>query len=151
MKTAVAMFAVFTIWASPGASAASLCNCCGEGTPAPCTAACAPVNPACGHCIATLDSGGETLIGPDQNLLYDVQLRNTRLDPSSKPAVEAFRHLLETARKGAESDRRSALDAFKAGKIDGPRAQSLASRYDDALVNYYLGVQAYRLALKKVN
>lgn len=65
--------------------------------------------------------------------------------------IETFRQLLETARKGAERDRKSALRAFSAGKIDGSQAQSLASRYDDALVNYYLGVQAYRVALKKAN
>jgi hypothetical protein len=86
------------------------------------------------------------VIGPDKNPLYDIPLRNTWLDPSRTQELEAFRQLLESARKGAESDRRLALRAFRSGKIDGSKARSLAGRYDDAMVNYYLGVQAYRLA-----
>jgi hypothetical protein len=151
MKTAFAVLAVLTVWACPGASAASLCNCCGDGTLSSCTTACATISPSPGQCVATIDPSGETNIGPDQNPLYDVSLRNTRLDPSARSSVEAFRHLLETARKGAERDRRSALRAIRTHKIDDGKAQSLASRYDDAMVNYYLGVQAYLLAVRKPN
>ena len=146
MKTAIAIFAAITFLSGAGAKAASLCNCCGEATASACAAACAPVKPAAGQCIAVLDRKGEAVIGPDQNPLYDIPLRNAQLDPADGELLEAFRLLLEKARKGAEADRKLALRAWKAGKINAATAQSRADRYDDALVNYYLGMQAYRLA-----
>ncbi len=146
MKLAVAAFAACTFLSGAAAQAASLCNCCGDATAASCAAACAPVKPAQGQCVAAFDPAGETVIAAGQNPLYDIPLRNAWLDPVNKGNLEAFRRLLEKARKGAEADRRGALRDRRRHKIDSETALSLAERYDDAMVNYYLGMQAYRLA-----
>jgi hypothetical protein len=58
--------------------------------------------------------------------------------------------LLETARKGAESDRRAALKAFSRRQIDKAQADKRSKRYDDAMINYYLGAKAYRNAFAEV-
>jgi hypothetical protein len=146
MRTVSAIFAAVTFWASASASAASLCNCCGDGTASSCATACAAVKPSPGQCIAAFNPEGESTIGPDQNPLYEISLRDFRIETANRSELEAFRRLLEKARKAAETDRKSALRAAKTGKIDEVKAQSLAKRYDDGMVNYYLGIQAYRLA-----
>jgi hypothetical protein len=128
------------------AASASLCNCCGDKTEASCSTACAAVKPAKGQCIATVDFAAEADVGPNVNPLYNVPLRNMWLGTPSRNQLESFRRLLEKARKGAESDRKLALRAKASGKIDEATAQSRAARYDDAMVNYYLGIQAYRLS-----
>lgn len=124
---------------------ASLCNCCGEtGTAASCANACAPLKPAEGQCVATVDFEGNAEIGEGINPLYDVPLQNVWLGSEKREQLEVFRRLLETARKGAETDRRIGLKAVARGKIGKAEADRRAKRYDDALVNYYLGVKAYR-------
>lgn len=128
------------------ANAAGLCNCCGDSTVDSCTAACAPVKPAEGQCIAAVDYTADPGIGEGKNPLYDVPLRDMWLGNPDATQREAFRKLLEAARLGAESDRRAALKARARGQIDDAEAAVLAKRYDDAIVNYYLGMQAYRLS-----
>ena len=128
------------------ASAASLCNCCGSDTAASCAKVCEPVKPAPGQCVATVDFAGTAIIGKDQNPLYDMPLKNLWLGTPSRDDLEAFRRLLENARRGPEKDRRAALKAYAKGKIDRTAADAAAKRYEDAIVNYYLGVHAYRSA-----
>jgi hypothetical protein len=151
MKTAIAAFVAFTALSGASAQAASLCNCCGDGTEASCATVCSAVTPAVGQCVATIDPAGQTVISADQNPLYDIPLRNAWLDSSDRKVVESFRRLLESARKGAEADRKLALRARRSGKIDDATAISKAKRYDDAIVNYYLGVQAYKVARSAKN
>lgn len=131
---------------------ANLCNCCGDsGTAASCADACAPLKPAAGQCVATVDFAGNAEIGEGINPLYDVPLQNVWLGSARREELEVFRRLLETARKGAETDRRTALKAYSRGKIDQAEADKRARRYDDAMINYYLGAKAYRDAFNTAN
>jgi len=125
------------------ASAASLCNCCGSSTATNCQAACAPVKPAEGQCVATVDYSGKAEISDGANPLYGLSLRNMWLGSPNADQLEAFRKLLELARRGAEADRRAALRQFAKGKIDKTAADAAAKRYDDAIVNYFLGFHSY--------
>jgi len=141
------MAAGVIVWAlTLPASAAGLCNCCGGATAETCSAACSPAEPTEGQCRVTVDYRVRPAVGKGINPLYDMDLRNVRLGTPSAAQLESFRRLLEAARRGAEADRRTALRERRRGKIDAAEAASLAQRYDRAIVNYYLGIQAYRLA-----
>jgi hypothetical protein len=125
------------------ASAASLCNCCGNSTAANCQAVCAPVKPAEGQCVATVDFAGKAEIGAGANPLYSMSLRNMWLGSPTADQLESFRKLLELSRKGAEADRRAALRLYARGKIDRAAVDAATKRYDDAIVNYFLGFHSY--------
>ena len=150
MKRIVAAAALL-LTASLPAGAAALCNCCGSGTSRTCEAACAAVSPSGGQCQAAVDYAGMSDIGPGQNPLYEMSLNNLEIGAPSRIQLEQFRKLLEQARLGAESDRRAALADRRSGKIDDAAAAALAKRYDDAMVNYYLGLQAYRNVAQRKN
>ena len=130
------------------AEAASLCNCCASGTEQACAAVCTPVKPAVGQCVAAVDSAGTASIAGFGNPLYDISLRNVRLGTPKFDELEAFRKLLEAARKGVEKDRKDTLQAFARREVDQATADAAAKRYDAAIVNYYLGLQAYRNAFR---
>jgi hypothetical protein len=98
-----------------------------------------------------VDFAGTAEIAPDTNPLYEFSLRNIKLHDYTREHLELYRRLLERARTSAEADRKQALRARRRGKIDAAQALTLAKRYDDAMVNYYLGIQAYRLAIPKMN
>jgi hypothetical protein len=144
---ALAMAGAMMVLAA-SASAASLCNCCGASTAARCAPVCAPVKPAEGQCVATVDYGGRAKIRAGINPLYDVSLRNIWLGSPKRTELEAFRRLLERARRGVEKDRRASLRAYARGKIGQAAATARAKRYDDAIVNYYLGLRSYRTGMK---
>ncbi len=145
----LAILAAFgLIAAAKGGSAASLCMCCGTDTAQACAAVCQPVEAPQGQCVAAVDFAGKPAISENVNPLYEVSLRNLRLGTDGAE-LEAFRRLLETSRRGVEKDRRAALRAYGRGKIDlAARAASIA-RYEAAIVNYYLGLQAYRDAYRR--
>lgn len=144
MKALLTAAAVLVIGSVPVA-AANLCNCCTTGTAPTCATACATVKPAEGMCLPTVDFAGSATITDDQNPLYDVPLKSLNLKGTRREDLEGFRMLLEAARKGAEKDRRASLRASAKGTIDQAAAAAKAKRYDDAIVNYYLGMNAYRL------
>lgn len=146
MRTAVAAVAGLTCLISVEANAAAFCNCCGEATAVSCKVVCEPVKPVLGQCVATIDFDARTRIAPDQNPLYDIPLDNFWLNTSDDVKTELFRRLLERSRKGVEADRRLAAKSYRTGKIDRPTVEARAKRYEDALVNYYLGAQAYKIA-----
>ena len=145
----LAILAAFgLIAAANGGSAASLCKCCGTDTAQACAAVCQPVAVPQGQCVAAVDFAGKPAISENVNPLYEVSLRNLRLGTDGAE-LEAFRRLLEASRRGVEKDRRAALRAYGRGKIDlAARAASIA-RYEAAIVNYYLGLQAYRDAFRR--
>jgi hypothetical protein len=130
------------------ASAASLCTCCGASTAENCAATCVPVKPPDGQCMAAVDFAGKSKITTDNNPLYGVSLRNVWLGTAKRPELETFRLLLEKARRGAERDRRAALRAATRKSIDQATAAARAKRYNDAIVNYFLGLQSYYDALR---
>lgn len=146
MKSLLAVAIGLSLLGGGTASAASLCNCCGVLTVQSCAATCEAVKPPAGQCVAGVDYEAKADIGPDRNPLYDISLRNMWLGTPDEAGLEAFRRLLERSRLGAESDRKAALRAEASGKIDRQTALDKAKRYDDAIVNYYLGIQAFRLA-----
>ena len=146
MRTVIAVLAGLACLVRVEANAAAFCNCCGGATAASCTAACEPVKPVLGQCVATVDFNAKTRIAPDRNPLYDIPLDNFWLNTSDGVKIELFRRLLERSRKGAEADRQRAARSLRKSKINESKSESRDKRYDDALVNYYLGAQAYRIA-----
>ncbi len=131
--------------AASGASAASLCNCCGgTATAQSCAAVCAKVEVPPGQCVPAVDFAGKPAISKGVNPLYDVPLRSLRLTTTDRGEMEAFRRLLEAARRGLEKDRRAAERAYGGGKTDRAALDASLARYDAAIVNYYLGLRAYR-------
>ena len=144
MKSLVPALALILLTGAAPASAASLCNCCATGTTDACKASCESVKPAEGMCLPAVDFGGTASVAPGQNPLYDVPLRDLHFSGVKAGDLEAFRELMEMARKGVESDRKQALRDHAGGKIDNAAAVGAAKRYDDAIVNYFLGMHAYR-------
>jgi hypothetical protein len=126
--------------------AASLCNCCSSGTDEACKTACEATT-SLPQCSAVVDFDGDARIGPDHNPLYGASLKDLRITGATRVQLESFRALLEASRKGAEADRKQALRDRKRGEIDSITAGQKALRYEQAIVNYYLGVAAYRSAL----
>lgn len=151
MRITLAAAAAALLAFAASSSAASLCNCCGNSMADSCATACAPVKPPQGQCVATVDYQGTLEIAAGLNPLYDIPLRTMWLGTPARADLEVLRRLLETARRGAEMDRKAALKARRRGKIDDVEAGRLAKRYDDAMVNYYLGMQSYRLARAPAN
>ncbi len=148
MKLSLPVLAAALMWMSHGAVAASLCNCCATGTVEACATVCAAVKPTEGMCLPAVDFAATATITAGQNPLYDVSLKSLDLAGTKRGSLEAFRSLLEMSRQGVEKDRRSALRNFKKGTIDAAAASTAAKRYDDAMVNYYLGMNAYRRAFQ---
>ena len=144
-KRNLAILGLVLITGAP-AQAANLCNCCGEATAASCVVACETVAITAGQCVPTIDFNAKTDIGPGKNALYEFSLRNLKVYQTDDTSLELYRRLLEKLRRNAEADRKTALWERHDGKIDAVTAVSRVKRYDDAIVNYYLGAQAYRLA-----
>ncbi len=151
MKPLIALAIGLLCLAGVPATAAGLCNCCGDQTVPSCANACTAVKPPKGQCVATVDYAAKAGIGAGQNPLYNISLRNMWLGSPDRDGLEAFRRLLEGSRRWAERDRKSALRAHARGKIDKATSAAMVKRYDDAIVNYYLGIQAFRLARDGVN
>ncbi|HUQ35959.1 MAG TPA: hypothetical protein VM144_06225 [Aestuariivirga sp.] len=131
-------------------NAAGLCNCCATGIAESCSSVCAPVKPATGQCVAKVDYAGEAVIADGDNPLYGISLLTLDLKDAVRPELEGVRRLLEDSRRGVEKDRKiSALD-FRKGKIDDAALAVNTKRYEDAIVNYYLGLRVYRDRLAAV-
>jgi hypothetical protein len=144
----LAILAAFGLFAAAsGGSAASLCKCCGTDTAQACAAVCQPVQAPQGQCVAAVDFAGKPAIAENVNPLYEVSLRNLRLGTDGAE-LEAFRRLLEAARRGVEKDRRAARRAYGRGKIDRVGLEASVARYEAAIVNYFLGLQSYREAYR---
>ena len=131
-------------------SAASLCNCCATGGAESCSAVCAPVKPATGQCVAVVDYAGEAVIADGVNPLYGISLLGLDLGDAGRPELEGVRRLLENSRRGAEKDRKASARDFRKGRIDDATLAVNTKRYEGAIVNYYLGLRAYRDRLAAV-
>jgi len=130
--------------ASAPVNAASLCNCCATGTAQSCSAVCAPAKPAIGQCVAKVDYAGEAVIADGDNPLYGISLLGLDLKDAMRPELEGVRRLLEDSRRGVEKDRKTSALDFRKGKIDDAALAVNTKRYEDAIVNYYLGLRVYR-------
>ena len=131
-------------------NAASLCNCCATGVAENCSTVCAPAKPDPGQCIARMNYAGEAVIADGENPLYGISLLGLDLDNAMRPELEGVRRLLEASRRGAEKDRKNSERDFRTGKIDDAALVVNTKRYEDAIVNYYLGLRAYRDRLAAV-
>ena len=129
---------------------ASLCNCCASGVAESCSAACAGAKPASGQCVAMVDYAGEAAIAEGVNPLYDTSLRSISLEDAGRQPLESFRKLLEMARRGLEKDRKASKRDFRKHSIDEAGFKANTQRYEDAVVNYYWGLRAYRDRLAAV-
>jgi hypothetical protein len=136
--------------ASVSANAANLCNCCTTGVAQSCSAVCAPAKPVSGQCVAMVDYAGEATVAEGENPLYGISLRSISLGDAVRPQLEGFRRLLEMARRGAEKDRKASTRDFRKHRIDEATVQTNIQRYESAVVNYYLGLRAYRDRLAAV-
>jgi hypothetical protein len=131
-------------------NAASLCNCCATGTAENCSTICAPAKPAPSQCVARVDYAGEAVIADGDNPLYGISLLSLDIKDAMRPELEGVRRLLEDSRRGVEKDRKTSALDFRKGKIDDAALAVNTKRYEDAIVNYYLGLRAYRDRLAAV-
>ena len=150
MRALLGLAATGLFLAAASADGASLCNCCASGVAESCSAMCASAKPAAGQCAAMVDFAGEATIAEGDNPLYDISLRSISLEPAGRRQLESFRKLLEMARRGLEKDRKASKRDFRKHKIDEATATATTKRYEDAIVNYYLGLRAYRDRLAAV-
>jgi hypothetical protein len=150
MRAILALAGAGLFLAAASVNAASLCNCCASGVAQSCSAICAPAKPAPGQCLAMIDHDGQATIAPGENPLYGISLLSLSLEDAARPQLEDLRRLLENSRRGLEKDRKASIRDFRKDKIDAATAQANGKRYEDAIVNYYLGLRAYRDRLAAV-
>ena len=150
MKALLGLAGAGLCLASISADAASLCNCCTTGVVESCKAVCAPVKPSAGQCVALVDYTSEATIIAGENPLYGISLLNISLGDATRPELGGYLKLLELTRRGLENDRKASVRDFRKHKIDEAAATANAKRYEDAIVNYYVGIQAYRDRLAAV-
>ena len=150
MRTFIGLASLGLLLTSAPGNAASLCNCCATGSAESCGAACAPAKPAPGQCVAVMDYAGEAVIADGDNPLYGISLISLDLGDAARPELEGVRRLLENSRRGVEKDRKASARDFRKGKIDDATLAAHTQRYEDAIVNYYLGLRAYRDRLAAV-
>jgi len=136
--------------ATTSVNSANLCNCCATGVAQSCSAVCSAAKPVSGQCVPLVDYAGEATIAEGENPLYGISLRSITLEDAMRPQLEGFRRLLEMARRGAEQDRRASARDFRKHRIDDATVQANIQRYESAVVNYYLGLRAYRDRLAAV-
>ena len=144
MKVLLGLAGAGLFLASISANAASLCNCCAAGVAESCKAVCAPAKPSAGQCVALVDYASEATITAGENPLYGISLLNISLGDATRSELGGYLKLLELTRRGLEKDRKASVRDFRKHKIDEAAATANAERYEDAIVNYYVGIQAYR-------
>ena len=129
------------------AQAASLCNCCGSET----AQSCATLVRRSRSCLANAWRPSTSMPKLDDRTRPEPALRHSPAERlvgfrRQETSLKCFAVCWKAARKAAEADRRKALAERRKGSIDAATAEQLARRYDDAMVNYYLGMQSYRIA-----
>ena len=94
--------------------------------------------------MAMVDFAGQATIAPGENPLYGISLLGLSLEDATRPQLEDLRKLLENSRRELEKDRKASIRDFRKRKMDDVAAKANGKRYEDAIVNYYLGLRAYR-------
>ncbi len=150
MRALLGLAAMGLILATASVNGASLCNCCASGVAASCSATCTSAKLAPGKCVAMVDYASEATIADGVNPLYDISLRSISFEDAGRQQLESFRKLLETARRGLEKDRKASKSDFRKHRIDEAGFKANTQRYEDAVVNYYWGLRAYRDRLAAV-
>jgi hypothetical protein len=150
MRALLGLAAMGLFLATASVNGASLCNCCASGVTESCSEVCTSAKPASGQCVAIVDYSGEAKIAEGDNPLYDISLRSITFEQAGRQQLESFRKLLEMARRGLEKDRRASKRDFRKHSIDAAAFKANTQRYEDAVVNYYWGLRAYRDRLAAV-
>jgi hypothetical protein len=150
MRTILGLASLGLLLTSAPVNAANLCNCCVAGGGEQCSSVCAPAKPVPGQCVARVNYAGEAVIADGDNPLYGISLLGLDLGDAARSELEQVRRLLEDSRRGAEKDRKTSARDFRKGKIDDAALAVNSKRYEDAIVNYYLGLRAYRDRLATV-
>jgi hypothetical protein len=130
-----------------GARAAGLCDCCASSLTPSCETACKPVTLAPAQCPAIVDyeGSGDTVSG--KNPLNGRSLKDIMLGDPSRQQLEAFRIFLENSRRDAVWVYVKALKAFRQTKITEEELATAKALNEEALVNYYHGMNAYLTAV----
>ena len=97
-----------------------------------------------------VDYAGEAVIADGDNPLYGISLLGLNIENAMRAELEGVRRLLENSRRGVEKDRKASARDFRKGKIDDAALAANTKRYEEAIVNYYLGLRAYRDRLAEV-
>jgi hypothetical protein len=97
-----------------------------------------------------VDYSGDAGIADGDNPLYGISLLSLDLGDAVRPELEGVRRLLEDSRRGVEKDRKVSARDFRKGRIDDATLAANTKRYEEAIVNYYLGLRAYRDRLAAV-
>ncbi len=150
MKALLGLAGAGLILATASMNAASLCNCCATGVAESCSAVCTAAKRATGQCVAMVDYTGEAVIADGDSPLYGISLLSLDLKDAVRPELEGVRRLLEDSRRGVEKDRKTSARDFRKSKIDDAPLAAHTQRYEGAIVNYYLGLRAYRDRLAAV-
>jgi hypothetical protein len=150
MRALLGLAASGLFLATASVNGAGLCNCCASGAAESCSAVCSGAKPASGQCVAIVDYAGDAAIAEGDNPLYGISLRSIYLEDAGRQQLESFRKLLETARRGLEKDRKASKSDFRKHRIDEAGFKANTQRYEDAVVNYYWGLRAYRDRLAAV-
>lgn len=90
------------------------------------------------------------MIADGDNPLYGISLLSLDIKDAMRPELEGVRRLLEDSRRGVEKDRKASARDFRKGRIDGATLAVNTKRYEEAIINYYLGLRAYRDRLAAV-
>ena len=90
-----------------------------------------------------VEYAGEAIIADGANPIHGISLLNVDIGDAMRPELEEVRRLTEKDRKISARD-------FRKGKIDEAAVKANTQRYEDAIVNYYLGLRAYRDRLAAV-
>ena len=144
MRALLGLAATGLFLAIASVNGAGLCNCCAGGIAESCDAVCASAKSSSGQCVAMVEYAGEAKIGEGYNPLYDISLRSISFAQAGRQQLESFRKLLELARRGLEKDRKASKRDFRKHSIDEAAFKANSQRYEDAVVNYYWGLRAYR-------
>lgn len=150
MRALLGLAAMGLFLATASANGAGLCNCCASDNSENCAAACSAIKVVPGQCSVVASFAGKKTITTEANPLYGISLRNLSLVDTTRPQLEDLRKLLENSRRGLEKDRKASKRDFLKHKIDEAAFKANTLRYEDAVVNYYWGLRAYRDRLAAV-
>ena len=150
MRAFLGLAAIGLFLATASANGASLCNCCVSDNSENCAAACSVVKSVPGQCSVVASFAGKKTISTEGNSLYGISLRNLSLVDTTRPQLEDLRKLLENLRRELEKDRKAMMRDYRKHKINEAAFKASTQLYEDAIVNYYSGLRAYRDRLAAV-
>jgi hypothetical protein len=129
------------------ARAVGLCDCCASSLTTSCDAVCKKVTLEPQQCPAVVDYEGDGDTVKGKNPLNGRSLKDMVLGEPRREQLEDFRRFLERGRRDAVWVYVKALKAFRAKKITEEELKAAKALNEEALVNYYHGMNAYLTAV----